>query len=199
MTTGWPFSNLQMFGYDMLMVDPPWRFETRSEKGRIGARAKSPDKHYKTLPVSEIIDRFPVGDLASKNAILWLWCTHPMIDQQIECGRAWGFNFSTTGVWVKRGVSGKLAFGTGYKLRCASEPFAIFTMGNPETVRNIRTVIEGPKREHSRKPEEALVEARRMVTSGTMGRCVELFSRQSRDGWETWGDQYQLFDEKDAA
>lgn len=191
----WPFGDLPMFGFDMIMADPPWRFETYSAKGRVSENSKSPDKHYKTLPIAEIIKRFPVGHLAANNAVLWLWCTHPMIDQQIECGRAWGFNFSTSGVWVKRTPKGKLAFGTGYRLRSSSEPFAIFTNGNPETVRNIRSVIEGPLREHSRKPDEAFAEAKRMVTRGTMGRCVEIFGRQSREGWSVWGDENQKFDE----
>ncbi len=194
----WPFGDLQMFGYDMIMADPPWRFETRSPNGRLGNLSRAPDRHYTTLPVAEIIERFPIGHLASKDAILWLWCTHPMIDQQIEAGRAWGFSFSTTGVWVKRTANDKLGFGTGYRLRSASEPFAIFVNGDPETARNIRTVIEGPVREHSRKPDEAFAAAQRMVTYGTMGRCVEIFGRQSRNGWAVWGDENQKFDEKAA-
>lgn len=188
----WPFGDLQMFGYDMIMVDYPWKFDRWSGAG---ANHKSPEAHYKTLSIDEIERRFPIGYLASENCVLWLWCTHPMIDQQIALGRRQGFNFCTTGVWVKRTKKDKLAFGTGYRLRCASEPFAIFTNGNPKTAKNIRTVIEGPIREHSRKPDEAFAEAERMVTSGSMGRCIELFGRQSREGWDVWGDENQKFDE----
>lgn len=192
--SAWPFGDLNMFAFDMIMVDYPWRFETRSEAGRLGEKSKAPDKHYKTLTIEEIEKRFPIGHLAAENCVLWMWCTHPMIDQQIALGRRQGFKFCTTGVWVKKTKNDKLAFGTGYRLRCASEPFAIFTNGNPKTVKNIRTVIEGPIREHSRKPDEAFAEAERMVTRGSMLRCVELFGRQQRKNWTVWGDEDHKFE-----
>lgn len=133
----------------------------------------------------------PVGALARGDAVLWCWATHPMIDQQIGCVRAWGFKFVTTGVWVKRTRNGKLAFGTGYRLRCASEPFIIATVGNPKTAKNIRTVIEGPIRRHSEKPDEAYAEAERMMPSA-MARA-DLFSRTDRRGWSAWGDEVGKF------
>ena len=29
----WPFDPLPMFGFDVIMADPPWLFELRSEAG----------------------------------------------------------------------------------------------------------------------------------------------------------------------
>ncbi|RXR28639.1 DNA methyltransferase [Sphingobium fluviale] len=160
MAGGWPFGELKMFGFDFIMADPPWRFDTWSNAGK---KHKSPENHYATMTCEEIVAQFPVGHLASRNCLLWLWGTHPMIDQQIGVGRAWGFKFVTSGVWVKRTKKGKLAFGTGYRLRSASEPFLLFTNGDPETAPVVRTVIEGPIREHSRKPDEAYHEAERLM------------------------------------
>lgn len=182
----WPFGGLSPFGYDLIMVDPPWRFDTWSQAGK---KHKNPEVHYDTWPI-ERVRALPVGHLAAKDAMLWLWGTHPMIDQQIEVCRAWGFRFVTTGVWVKRTVNMKLAFGTGYRLRCASEPFILGANGSPDTVRNVRTVIEGPLREHSRKPDEAYAEAERLVTNA---RRADLFSRQVRPGWTAWGDEIDKF------
>ncbi len=178
-----------MFGYDFIMADPHWRFETWSEKGRM---TKGPDRHYQTESIQKIIEEFPVGDLASKTCLLWLWATHPMIDQQIAAGRAWGFKFVTSGVWVKRTKNGKLGFGTGYRLRSASEPFLLFTMGNPETTKSVRTVIEGPLRENSRKPDEAYAEAERLMPNAN--RRADLFSRQVRPGWDAFGDETDKFE-----
>ncbi|MBO6755708.1 MAG: DNA methyltransferase [Roseibium sp.] len=193
MTQVWPFGELPMFGYDFIMADPHWRFETWSEKGRL---SKGPDRHYQTAEISKIIKEFPIGYLASKTCLLWLWATHPMIDQQICAGRAWGFKFVTSGVWVKRTKHGKLAFGNGYRLRSASEPFVLFTMGNPETTKSVRTVIEGPVREHSRKPDEAYQEAERLMPAAE--RRLDLFSRETRPGWEAFGDEAGKFDQEAA-
>lgn len=185
---GWPFCDLPMFGFDFIMADPPWKFEAWSDAGK---KHKAPEGHYQTMTCEQIIDQFPVGHLAARDCLLWLWATHPMVDQQVAVGRAWGFTFVTSGVWVKRTKTGKLAFGTGYRLRCASEPFLLFTNGNPDTARNVRTVIEGPVREHSRKPDEAYSEAERLMPGA---RRADLFSRQVRPGWTAWGNETTKFE-----
>jgi len=182
----WPFGDLKPFSFGLIMADPPWDFRTYSQAGQ----KKGAASHYDVMSLAAI-KALPVGHLAGKDCVLWLWATHPMLPQQIEVVAAWGFRFVTSGVWVKRTINGKLNFGTGYRLRCSSEPFLIATNGNPATARNVRTVIEGPIREHSRKPEEAFAAAEALV--GDVAK-LELFSRQSRPGWSTWGDEAGKFD-----
>ncbi len=184
----WNWGDLPMFGFDFIMVDYPWKFEAWSD---LGKREKAPEAHYDTLTCSQIFDMFHVGQLAHQNSILWMWGTHPMVDQQIDLGKKMGFKFVTSGVWVKRTKNGKLSFGTGYRLRCASEPFFIFTNGDPKTVPVVRTVIEGPIREHSRKPDEAYEEAERLMPNAF--RRADLFSREDRPGWTSFGDEAGKF------
>ncbi len=181
----WPFGALKMFGYDLIMADPPWRFDLWSAKGA----AKAPQAHYACMALADI-KALPVGDLARGDALLWLWATHPMLPQALEVMAAWGARYVTSGVWVKKTRTGKLAFGAGYRLRSASEPFLLGTWGNPETVPVVRTAIEGLAREHSRKPEEAFAEAERLMPRAF--RC-ELFSRSWRPGWDAWGDEAGKF------
>ena len=175
-------------GYQFIMADPPWNFELRSEAGD----EKSAQAQYDCMSLEDI-NALPVGKLAGADSLLWLWCTHPMLPQALETLSAWGFTFKTSGVWSKRNPeSGKLAFGTGYVLRCASEPFLIGTIGSPKTTRSTRTVIEGPRREHSRKPDEAYTAAESLMPDI---RRADLFSRQTRSGWDNWGDEAEKFDE----
>jgi len=196
MSVTWPFEPLPRHSFDLIMADPNWRFETWSAAGRT---QKGPDRHYATDGI-EAIKAYPVQALAHRNCVLWLWATHPMIDQQIEVCRAWGFTFVTTGVWVKRTKNGKLGFGTGYRLRSASEPFIIGTVGRPLTEKNVRTVIEGPLREHSRKPDEAYAAAEQLLPRTMWGtaRRADLFSRETRPGWTAWGHEAGLFDSQAA-
>ncbi|ABN75773.1 MT-A70 family methyltransferase [Cereibacter sphaeroides] len=172
-------------GFDLLMIDPPWSFGLRSSRGE----AKSPHAHYRCSPL-EWIKALPVHVLAAPDSLCWLWATNPMLPQALEALAAWGFQFKTGGHWVKRTRHGKLAFGTGYILRCAGEPFLIGTRGRVRTARNVRSVIEGPLREHSRKPDEAFLEAERLMPGA---RRIEVFSRQSRPGWTVWGDEVERF------
>ncbi len=182
------FETLRPLSYDLIMADPPWQFETYSDAGR----GKSADQHYATMSLTDI-KQMPVSYLGRGDCLLWLWATHPMLREGLDVMDAWGFRYVTSGVWVKRTKTGKLAFGTGYRLRCASEPFLIGTLGNPKTAKTVRTVIEGPVREHSRKPDEAYREAEAMG-SGALRR-LDMFSRETRPGWDAWGNEAAKFDE----
>jgi len=186
----WPWPELAAGAYDFIMADPPWRFETYSEKGE----EKSPQAHYATMTLDDI-KRLPVAGLAAENALLWLWATAPMLAQQIAVLEAWGFVFKTSGVWVKTTVNGKISFGTGYVLRNAHEPFLIGTRGDPVTARSVRSVVMGQVRAHSQKPEAGYAAAEALMPGA---RRVELFSRTSRKGWCVWGDEVGKFDVLDA-
>lgn len=192
----WPFFPLKMFSYDVGMIDCPWPFETYSNKGQ----KKGPEAQYRTMTMDEIA-ALPVGDLFSDAGILVHWCTWPLIEQQAGIMRRWGFTPVTGGAWAKRTASGRLRWGTGYVLRSVCEPFLIGSL-NRTTARGssitnmIETLeaagIDGLAREHSRKPDEAydLIEA---LSPGA--RRVDLFSRQSRPGWDSWGHEATKFDE----
>lgn len=170
----------------MMMVDPPWAFKLRSEVNV----EKSAQGKYKCMTLDDI-KTLPVADLAAPDCLLWLWATNPMLPQAFEVLNAWGFTFKTAGHWAKTTKNGKQAFGTGYILRCAGEPFLIGTRGKPKTSRSVRSVILGPVREHSRKPDEAYRAAE--ILAGDVRRA-DLFSRQTRPGWDGWGFENGKFD-----
>lgn len=177
-------------GFDLIMADPPWSFTHFSAKGQ----KKSAHAQYACMTLAEIA-RLPVAHLAARDCLLWLWATNPMLPQAIGVLEAWGFTFKTAGHWSKRNhETGKLAFGTGYLLRSAGEPFLIGTIGKPATARNVRSVIEGPRREHSRKPEEAYAAAEALMPAA---RRIELFAREQRPGWAAWGDETTKFNHEE--
>lgn len=185
----WPFAPLERGAYALIMADPPWKYVVRSDKGL----GKSPDRHYRTM-TREMIEALPVAKLAAKDCVLWLWGTAPMLHIQLEIMKAWGFKYVSSGVWVKRTKKGKLGFGGGYSFRNSHEYVLLGSRGSPKYIdRAVRSVIEGPLREHSRKPDEAYVAAKRLVP---YGRAADLFSKQTRPGWENWGDQRTFFDVK---
>lgn len=169
--------------YDFIMADPPWQFRVWSSRGD----GRAPPYQRQSL---EWVKSLPVRDIAARDCLLWLWATNPMLPQALEVLAAWGFTFKTAGHWSKRTVSGRQAFGTGYLLRCAGEPFLLGVRGKPKTTRGVRSVIEGRIREHSRKPEEAFQAAENLMPGAV--RC-ELFSRQERPGWDVMGDETGKF------
>jgi len=187
----WPFGRLEPWAFDLIMADPPWRFELWSEKGE----EKSAQAQYATLD-SAAIAALPVADLAAPHCLLWLWATAPMLPAALSVMEAWGFRYVTMGAWHKTTVNGRTAFGTGYVLRSACEPFLIGKIGEPVTTRSVRNLILGRVREHSRKPEEVFAAAEALMPGA---RRLELFARARRKGWTAWGNEVTRFEQGEKA
>lgn len=192
----WPFGDLPMFGFDLIMADPPWPFALWSEAGE----GKSAQAQYETMDLDAIAD-MPVGHLAAPDCILILWTTWPMLIAGTSGNasyspagwvmKRWGFRYATGGAWHKRTPGGKTHFGTGYWLRSACEPFLVGVNGDPAHSRSVRNLIDGQAREHSRKPEAAYTWAEEYAPSA---RRLDLFSRETRSGWTAWGREVGKFD-----
>ena len=164
--------------FSVLVADPPWPYYKRP---------KDPS-HRGALPYPEMslddIRSLPVGDLADSDSVLWLWTTNAHMPDAFSVLDAWGFTHKTILTWVKDRM------GLGDWLRGQTEHCLLAVRGRPVTLlTNQTTVIHGPVREHSRKPESfyALVEAL------CPGSKVELFARAPREGWVAHGDQTEQF------
>ena len=191
--------NRPVGGYRMIMADPPWAFELFNEET---GKEKSAQNHYDCMSIEDI-QALPVGALAAKNSLLWLWATNPMLKDGIATLEAWGFEYVTAGSWLKRYPDkkpkkcgcihkGGMAWGTGYVLRSTNEPFLIGRRGRVKTARNVPSGFEGVRREHSRKPEIGFKYAEQLLNDH---RRIELFSRQARPGWAGHGDQATKFND----
>ena len=184
--TDWPFEPHLPFKYGVIMADPPWRYENWSPAGE----AKNPKAQYECMPTEEL-KAMPVSHLASDTCLLFLWATFPMLPDALEVMEAWGFSYVTGGAWHKRTKRGKSAFGTGYVLRSAAEPFLIGRIGRPDYgSKSERNVIFANAREHSRKPDRAYALLERLCLRTFK---LDLFSCQQRPGWDAWGDQMDKF------
>ena len=180
------FSELKPLHYRAILCDPPWRFTLRSAKGE----DKSPQAHYRCMPLNEL-SAMPVGQLAAPDAIMVMWATFPMLREAIQLMASWGFTYKTGGSWAKQSSTGKKwAFGTGYILRSAAEPYLFGTIGSPSyNSASVRNLIVAPVREHSRKPDDM----HPMIEQLVEGPYLELFSRTDRPGWTSWGDEVGKF------
>ncbi len=75
--------------------------------------------------------------------------------------------------------------GTGYWTRSNAELCLLGARGAPKRqAKDVRQLIVAPRREHSRKPDEAIESIERLVA----GPYLELFARPPhRPGWDVWG------------
>jgi N6-adenosine-specific RNA methylase IME4 len=181
-----PLSSIKPFSYDLLVVDPPWDFETYTDAGQ----KKGPRAQYKTMTVDEV-STLRIGEWARMDSLLLLWATMPLLDRQIGLPKAWGFRFQSVVIWHKVFASGLNAIGTGYRVRSMAEPVIVAALGNPRH-RPLPGLFKGIRREHSRKPEEfySMVEER----CPQLQFRADVFGRQSRPGWDVIGDEASKFD-----
>jgi N6-adenosine-specific RNA methylase IME4 len=165
--------------YAVLCADPPWHFEVYNEESGVERAAGN---HYPTLPLEKIC-ALPVPELATDAAVLFLWTTGPHLQEALQVIAAWGFSYKSNVVWVKDKI------GLGYLVRNQHELLLIATRGDiptPLPSNRPSSVIAAPRREHSRKPDEAYEAIERMYPELSK---IELFARTRRDGWEAWGNR----------
>lgn len=167
--------------YSIIYADPPWAYRTYSKKGQ----GRSAESHYPTMCIEDI-KALPVGELAAKDCALFLWITFPCLCEALEVLTAWGFSYKTVAfVWVKQNRRNDDLFtGMGYWTRANAEICILATKGHPKRVdAGVRQVILSHIEEHSKKPDEARERIVRLM--GDLPR-VELFARQSPEGWDVW-------------
>jgi N6-adenosine-specific RNA methylase IME4 len=165
--------------YPVLLVDPPWDYRLYNETS---GSARAAAEHYPTMKLKEICG-LPVAGIATDDAILFMWTTAPHLQESFEVLAAWGFEYKTNVVWVKH------AQGLGFFVRGQHEHLLIATRGDipcPLPANRPTSVIQSPRREHSRKPDEAYELIERMYPELPK---IELFARGKREGWSAWGNQ----------
>jgi len=136
----------------------------------------------------EDIEALPVAWLPANNAVLFLWTTPPRWEAALRVMKAWGFEYKTVGfTWMKTNPkSGGLFFGVGYYSKSNAEMCLLGTRGKvlkPAT-NSVSSAVLSPRREHSRKPDEVIERISLMYPTQ---RKVELFARERRPGWASWG------------
>ncbi len=164
--------------FNVIVVDPPWPYGTEYDPS--GRRAANP---YREMSLEDIaaID-LPIAD----DCVMWLWTTHKFMRDSFAILDTWGFRDVAIVTWVKDRM------GLGSWLRSQSEFCIMAVKGKPViNLTNQTTVINGPLREHSRKPEEFY----EMVDGLCTGRKLDWFARQQRKGWAVYGVDAERFDE----
>jgi N6-adenosine-specific RNA methylase IME4 len=175
--------------YGVIYADPPWSFKTWSAKGT----GRSAASHYDCMDFASLC-ALPIGAIAADDCALLLWSTDPLLPKALELIDAWGFTYKTVGFyWAKTNTRSDGFFtGMGYWTRANPEQCLLATRGKPERLaRDVPRLVVAPRREHSRKPDEVAAGIERLLP----GPYIELFARETRPGWDSWGKETALFDD----
>ncbi len=184
--------------YQAIIADPPWQYGSpralvgnggRGSDGAASIIQADVEQHYSTMSLDEIKDlRIP----ADKNSLLFMWVTNPFLcdGSGSDVVKAWGFEPKGIITWAKVQAD-KItpSMKTGWWFRSASEHVIFATRGNvrrPEGFPAIATWFPHTRLPHSKKPSIIHQYAEMAFPEG---RYLEMFARETRLGWDSWGNQ----------
>ena len=162
-----PWGNIAY--YRTVYADPPWKYGKGWGWGA--------EEYYPLMPLAAIKE-LPVSSIVTDNAHLYLWTPNSLIPIALEVMSDWGFKYKSVITWVKN----RSIF--GYYFKGQTEQLLFGVKGSmPVLDRCLTTVIDGRIMRHSQKPESAY----QLIERASPTPRVELFARQTREGWDSWG------------
>jgi N6-adenosine-specific RNA methylase IME4 len=170
--------------YKTVYADPPWEFEDLLDDTR--------KKPYRTLGVDELCN-LPVHQVVEDKSHLYLWVPTTMIEDGLRVMRAWGFDYKTIIVWVKRTANWKIWFGLGHYFRNSVELCLFGVRGKLKTLsNNTRNIFDArkPGRHHSAKPDMMYD----IIENNSPPPYLEMFATIEMPGWKAWGNEMNGLD-----
>ena len=170
--------------YEIIYADPPWTYNDKASAGNRGAGFK-----YSLMTIDQI-ESLPVSEIAADNCVLFMWHVAPMPEEALRVVKAWGFTLKTMKgfTWAKQNKKSDGFFmGMGNWTRANTEDCLIAVKGKPKRIdASVRQLVISRLRGHSQKPDE--VRSAIVQLMGDLPR-IELFARQTADGWDSWGNE----------
>lgn len=178
--------------YQVIYADPPWDYggkmqydKTTIKDENVGFEKKiflsSATFKYPTLKLKQL-KGLDVASIAENDCLLFMWTTGPQMNNSIELGTAWGFEYKTIAfVWDK------MVHNPGRYTLSQTEFVLAFKKGKfpqPRGARNVRQMVQVHRGAHSVKPVEVIDRITKMFPEQEK---IELFARSNYVGWDNWG------------
>lgn len=171
--------------YNIIYADPPWQFKNKKTGGSMVSGAAN-QYNVESIEALKLLD---IERIAADDCVLIMWWVGCMPQEAIDLVAAWGFTLKNMNgiVWRKLTKRNLDFFGMGFWTRAGSESAIIATRGKPKPAsHSVRAVHSFAAGKHSKKPDQF----RDIIVAlcGDLPR-IELFCRDSPDGWDTWGNE----------
>jgi N6-adenosine-specific RNA methylase IME4 len=159
--------------YGVIYIDPPWRFEVRSENGM----DRNAENHYPTMTLNDIRG---MTIPAAENCAMFMWVTVPHLNNGIEILEGWGFEYKSAYFWHKTKP------GLGYWSANTMEILLLGVKGEvpaPSAELRMEQVIQAEQGRHSEKPEVFADGITKMFPNVAK---YEMFNRGIRHKGDNW-------------
>lgn len=166
--------------YQVIYADPPWKYD--KDEAYFG---QDVERHYPVMDKEQLCN-LTIGELADKNCVLYMWTTAPKLNWVFDIIKAWGFDYKTCLIWDK------VKHNMGFYASIRHEILIIAGKGSSapddaKAANQTDSVYVEERTEHSKKPEYyyEMIEKHHPEKK----KRIELFARQKRNGWDSWGNE----------
>lgn len=183
--------------YKTIYLDPPWLICTggTSKRKKTGIEHKgwgTPQNHYPVMKTKDILKEIQfIKELADEQCHMYMWVVNNKIEDALFLIKELGFTYITNVCWVKDRI------GMGQYFRGQHELLFFCRKGNPMPYKYIdgkkvtlSSVVYEPRDIHSKKPHKFY----EVIESISYGPYLELFARNTRENWHSWGPHSNIND-----
>lgn len=190
MTTKPTMEKLKGNDYQIVYADPPWTYTNKQRW--VGEK-------YDLMTIEDL-KRLPVSEIVSKDAVLCMWITFPLLTEGLAVLDSWGFKYKTNlFTWVKQNKrTPSLFWGMGYYSRSNAEICILAKRGKglKRQSASVHSVILEPVGQHSKKPTTARQRIEQLFVGDQEVKRIELFAREATPHWDAWGDEAPIMSEE---
>jgi N6-adenosine-specific RNA methylase IME4 len=179
------FDGLEPGTFRTIVVDAPWPYPV-TERFAGKGRKSSAHASYGRMTMEDLT-AMPVASLAHPDGcLLWAWITNARLlsGDHVPLLAAWGFEPVTMCTWAKTGRAG-----LGRYVRGATEHLILARRGwglVPEHAA-MSTWFTAPRGRHSVKPDAAYD----LIEQVSPPPRADIFAREPRLGWSSWGHGFR--------
>lgn len=177
--------------YEIIYTDPPWQ-QGKGGKKKVRPNSSGGELEYPTMNLQEIQDihKLVSEKLVNKNHNIFMWTINKYLIDAQKIMEELGYTLHARIVWNK--TTGMcpaytVRFQTEYLLWFYKKGYMLKT--SDETRGKYPDIMTESVKKHSKKPECAYDMLEDMFPDA---KKLELFSRNTRIGWDAWGNQVGL-------
>jgi N6-adenosine-specific RNA methylase IME4 len=159
--------------YSVIYADPPWSYSN-------SGFAMSAASHYPTMPTDDIA-AMDIDGISADNAVCFMWVTNPLLEDGLTVLNAWGFDYKTNMVWVKKSHTAGFYIYGQHELLLIGVRGSMLPHGDKK-----KSIITGDNSVHSKKPDSVRLMIEEMYPNQ---KYLELFARQKTENWEVFGNE----------
>lgn len=173
--------------YSIIYADPPW--EQKKGNKRKCRPNQNKELDYPTLPLAEIkeINREIINCHTTEKHNIFMWTIDKFLHDTENMMAELGYELHARFIWNKQN-----GIAPAFTVRYSHEYLLWFykkgklLMPCKEQRGKYTTVFSEPATKHSKKPDYAYIMLESMFPSASK---LELFARNTRDGWDCWGNE----------